>query len=155
MNQYSSLPSIFTTILNKQRSNVAKLLVVNEMSNEKLLKEILEVRIAERNRLFAENRLLKDEILQLNIAQTKNDVLIEDMDREFAEIWDQNCLLEDIVRKKNTELAQLTGIEESYEALIREADRLKDELSRLKKTNEILVTKVIVKKICTMLFFYY
>lgn len=132
----------------KQIANVSKLLVTNKkclkanMSNEKLLKEILEARIAERNRLFEENSHLKDEIVRLKVELAEGNVLIEDMDKEFAEIWEQNCLLEEIVKNKNSQLADLDAVEENYEALKDEADWMSEELDRLEKTNEALVAKV-------------
>lgn len=132
----------------KQIANVSKLLVNNKkclkanMSNEKLLKEILEARIAERNRLFEENSHLKDEIVRLKVELAEGNVLIEDMDKEFAEIWEQNCLLEEIVKNKNSQLADLDAVEENYEALKDEADWMSEELDRLEKTNEALVAKV-------------
>lgn len=116
-------------------------------SVEKLLKETLEIRIAERNKLVEENRQLKTEVAQLSKALTENEAALTELDEDIAEIWDQNCMLEEIVRKKNDEISEFTGLEKSYNALKFKADRLNDELNALKNINENLVSQVNISTI--------
>ncbi|KAL1452484.1 hypothetical protein WDU94_006712 [Cyamophila willieti] len=105
-------------------------------SAEELLKEVLEVRIHQRNIAVHENQRLTGEL-----DETRK--FVDDLTREYEEVWTQNCLLEAILRRKNEKLEYL---DTRVHQLNSQTETLHEEIAALKKINETLTNQVDVDK---------